>query len=161
MNPVNHFDFFVGTWQVKHRRLKERLCNSQEWQEFVGRCSMHKILGGLGNFDDNWLDLPGGAYCAATLRTFDIETGLWSIWWLDGRQPGQLDTPVRGGFENGIGTFYADDTLNGQPIRVRFQWAVPQPDQPHWEQAFSSDGGQHWETNWEMDFVRTLAPFGT
>jgi hypothetical protein len=25
---------------------------------------------------------------------------------------------------------------------------------PRWEQAFSEDGGETWETNWVMDFAR-------
>jgi hypothetical protein len=25
---------------------------------------------------------------------------------------------------------------------------------PHWEQAFSDDGGETWETNWVAEFTR-------
>ncbi len=151
---VADFDFFIGNWKVKHRRLKERLANCQEWQEFDGNTSVSKILDGAGNVDDNLLDMPGGAYRAATLRSFDAEKGIWSIWWLDGRYPTQLDAPMQGRFVNGEGQFYADDTFAGQTIRVRFLWSIPAPDQPRWEQAFSVDDGIHWETNWIMDFQR-------
>ena len=58
-----------------------------------------------------------------------------------------------GRFAGGTGTFYADEIFNGQPIRVRFRWL--QTATPRWEQAFSTDGGLTWETNWTMDFVRT------
>jgi hypothetical protein len=51
-----------------------------------------------------------------------------------------------------VGTVPAHDTLNGQPIVVRVQWTFPQPEQARWEQAFSPDDGQTWETNWIMDF---------
>ena len=54
-----------------------------------------------------------------------------------------------------MGTFHANDTLNGKPIRVRFQWTLPQPERPRWAQAFSADAGQSWETNWVMDFTRS------
>ncbi|MFZ6639102.1 DUF1579 domain-containing protein [Undibacterium sp. TC4M20W] len=151
---VADFDFFIGSWKVKHRRLKERLANCQDWLEFDGNTTVSKILGGAGNVDDNLLDMPGGAYRAATLRSFDVEKGIWSIWWLDGRYPTQLDVPMQGRFKNGKGQFYADDIFAGQAIRVRFLWSVPAPDQPRWEQAFSVDGGTHWETNWVMDFHR-------
>ena len=63
-----------------------------------------------------------------------------------------------GRFEDGVGTFYADDRLAGKPIRVRFLWTLPKPGQPRWEQAFSPDGGKSWETNWVMDFTRADAP---
>jgi hypothetical protein len=83
-----------------------------------------------------------------------VESGQWSIWWLDGRNPGSIDTPVVGRFENGVGAFLADETFAGKPIRVRFFWTVSRPDRPRWEQAFSTDAGATWETNWIMDFTR-------
>ncbi len=150
------FDFFIGRWRVAHRRLKERLAGCNEWLEFVGSCDTRKVLGGFGNMDDNFLDMPGGAYHAVTLRSFDTATGQWSIWWLDGRHPGSLDTPVVGRFENGVGAFYANETFGGKPIRLRFLWTLSGPDQPHWEQAFSLDEGSTWETNWIMDFTRRI-----
>ena len=154
-NGAEDFNFFIGNWSVSHRRLKERLANCHEWQEFAGTCTVMKILGGQGNFDDNFLELPDAGYRAATLRSFDEATGLWSIWWLDSRFPGQLDTPVRGRFENKVGQFFADDSFAGLAIRVRFLWTQTNPDAPRWEQAFSVDGGVTWETNWTMDFKRT------
>ncbi|MBC7954468.1 MAG: DUF1579 domain-containing protein [Cytophagales bacterium] len=149
------FDFFIGHWHVTHRRLKERLADCSEWDEFGGTTLTQKILGGLGNMDDNTLALPGGAYRAVTLRSFDPQTAQWSIWWLDGRNPGRLDPPMVGGFDGeGLGVFYADDRIDGRPVRVRFLWSQRGPDRPHWEQAFSTDAGATWETNWTMDFTR-------
>lgn len=148
------FDFFIGDWDVAHERLKERLVGSTHWEHFSGRTTTRKVLGGFGNMDDNELQLPGDAYRAVTLRTFDPKTGTWSIWWLDGRHPGSLDVPMVGRFDNGVGTFLATDTYKGQAIRVRFLWSTPAPDAPRWEQAFSADDGQTWETNWVMRFTR-------
>ena len=105
-----------------HRRLKERLAGNHDWIEFEGTCVMQKILGAAGNMDENFLDLPGGAYHAVTLRTYDAARKQWSIWWFDGRNPSHLDPPVVGGFKDGVGTFYAEDTFRGKPIRIRFLW---------------------------------------
>lgn len=147
------FDFFIGSWRVQHRRLKERLVGCQAWETFEGSTVVQKMLGGLANVDDNLLHLPDGDYRALTLRSFDAASGQWSIWWLDGRQPGRLEVPVVGGFSPGLGCFYADDTLDGRPIRVRFMWTVrAESGQPRWEQSFSADGGDTWECNWVMDF---------
>jgi hypothetical protein len=148
------FDFFHGHWQVQHRRLKQRLCGCSDWETFAGHSTVQPLLGGLGNVDDNLLCLPDGAYRAVTLRSFDAASGQWSIWWLDGRQPGRLDVPVVGQFSAGTGIFYAEDELNGRPIRVRFQWTkLSELGAPRWEQAFQwLDGSQPWETNWVMDF---------
>jgi hypothetical protein len=153
---MNHdFDFLVGEWRVHHRRLKERLAGSHEWVEFDGTSSARKIIGGWGNMDDNVLDLPGDAYRAVTLRAFDPKTGLWAIWWLDGRDPhANLDPPVKGRFDGGVGTFFADITFSGKPARMRFVWSHITHETLRWEQAFSPDGGKSWETNWIMQFQR-------
>ena len=148
------FDFVIGDWQVTHRRLNERLVNCQEWTEFKGAMSTQKILGGFGNIEDNQLNFPEGEFRAVALRSFDRSTETWAIWWLDGRFPGQLDVPVKGCFNDGIGSFYADDTLNGVAIKVRFLWSRSDTDNLRWEQAFSADNGTTWETNWTMDFRR-------
>jgi len=154
---IHDFDFFVGHWRVHHRRLKERLANSHEWIKFEGTTVAQKLMQGYGNIDDNVLEFPGDTYRAVTLRSFDPKSREWSIWWLDSRSPqGPLDPPVRGSFRDGVGTFYADDILNGKPIRVRFIWSKITATSCHWEQAFSSDKGASWETNWVMEFERTL-----
>jgi hypothetical protein len=79
-----------------------------------------------------------------------------AIWWLDGRSPHQLDVPVVGRFEDGVGTFLADDMFEGRPIKVRFLWTCRDIDNCRWEQAFSEDAGKSWETNWTMDFARRV-----
>ena len=84
---VHDFDFFIGRWNVHHRRLKERLANSHDWVEFKGTAVAQAIMDGAGNIDDNVLEIPGGTYRAVSLRSFDPKARLWSIWWLDGRSP--------------------------------------------------------------------------
>jgi hypothetical protein len=148
------FDFFIGSWSVAHRRLKARLAGSTEWETFSGRAVTQKTLGGFGNMDDNVIEIPSGTYRAVTLRAYDPRARSWSIWWLDSRSPGRLDVPVVGRFENGVGTFLAEDSFEGKPIRVRFLWTQPRAGSPRWEQAFSPDHGATWETNWVMDFTR-------
>ena len=154
MSSAHDFDFFHGRWAVRHRRLKDRLAGCTQWEVFGGSTRVQPLLGGLGNVDDNVIELPAGSYRAATLRSFDPATKQWAIWWLDGRHPHSVDVPMIGGFEAGIGTFFADDTHDGRPIKVRFLWSNITPTTARWEQAFSTDGGKTWETNWEMDFTR-------
>jgi hypothetical protein len=148
------FDFVIGNWFVKHRRLKERLANCTEWLEFDGEMSTQKILGGFGNIEDNILRLPDQEVRAIALRSYDQNTKNWSIWWLDGRFPGRIDVPVVGNFVDGVGTFFANDTFQEIPIIVRFVWRQIGVDLLRWEQAFSADEGESWETNWTMDFHR-------
>jgi hypothetical protein len=153
-SAVHDFDFFAGKWHVHHRRLKERLAGATEWQDFEGTTTAQKLMGGHANLDDNTIELPSGSYRAVTLPAFDPQSKEWIIWWLDGRNPGHLDPPVRDSFSKGVGTFYADDTFNAKPIRVRFVWSHITAKSCRWEQAFSPDGGTTWEANWVMDFTR-------
>jgi hypothetical protein len=152
---ASDFDFLVGSWKVRHRRLKERLKGCTEWEEFPGTTTLRPIMGGAANVDDNVIELPSGTYRAASVRTYDAATGQWAIWWIDGRLPhGPLDPGMRGRFEHGVGTFFADETIDGRPVRVRFLWSHITATSARWQQAFSADGGANWETNWVMDFER-------
>ena len=154
VSGARDFDFFMGRWTVQHRRLKQRLAHSDEWETFAGTCETSSILDGQANIDDNVIELPGCTYRAATLRSFDPSTARWSIWWLDARHPHRLDPPVVGTFTKGVGSFYANDVLNGRPIMVRFVWSDIAENSARWQQAFSEDAGKTWETNWRMDFRR-------
>jgi hypothetical protein len=154
VDGARDFDFFIGTWAVQHRRLKSRLNGCADWEDFTGHAVTRSILGGMGNLDDNILHLPAASYRAVTLRSYDPVAGQWSIWWLDGRNPGVLDAPMRGRFGDGRGEFFANDLFDGKPIVVRFIWSDITPASARWEQAFSADDGASWETNWVMTFTR-------
>jgi hypothetical protein len=41
---------------------------------------------------------------------------------------------------------------------VRYLWEVRSPKECHWEQAFSTDEGKTWETNWTIDSTRMEGP---
>ena len=152
---LHDFDFLVGQWQAHHRKLKQRLANNHEWIEFEGTLFSQPLMGSYSNVDDLVLNVPGAPYRGVALRFFDPGTHQWSIWWLDSRTPlGPLDPPMRGSFQNGVGTFYGDDTLNGRKVRARFIWSKITPTTCHWEQAYSPDEGKTWETNWVQDIVR-------
>jgi hypothetical protein len=151
---ARHFDFLHGKWDVTHRKLKERLAGSNEWIEFPGTLSVAPILGGLGNFDENELSDPKGAYQASSLRLFNPTTQQWSIWWFDARSPA-VEPAVVGGFQGNKGTFYAHDVFKGRPIRVRTTYEPVSPSHAQWTQAFSPDPGGSWEVNWVMDFKRS------
>jgi hypothetical protein len=142
--PSADFDFLMGTWKMRHRYLVRRLADCHDWIEFDGSCTARKILDGFGNMDENDIELPGDRYCGMSLRTWDP----------DSRRPGHLFPPVHGGFEKGVGTFHGDDTFEGRPIRVKYLWSRITDRTARWEQAFSLDEGNNWETNWYMDFTR-------
>ena len=65
------WDWLLGNWDVFHSRLKDRLVGSTEWQEFAGKSAFWTTMGGLGNCDDNSLQLPAGDYRGLSVRAFD------------------------------------------------------------------------------------------
>ncbi len=154
-DPVHAFDLFPGVWNVRHKQLKARLAGSAEWLEFDGTQTFVSILGGQGNADDQIINKPGDPYRGFTVRLYDPKTQTWRIWWFDSRFPtAAIDPPMVGTFKDGVGTFLADDTFNGKPIKVRFLWTRSTPKSRQWEQAFSPDGGTTWETNWIAWFTK-------
>jgi hypothetical protein len=149
---LHDFDFEIGEWRV-HHRIKR---NGGQWLEFDGTCATRKLMDGRANVEDNLFHKPGGDTRGVALRAYDSKTGQWAIWWVDGRNPfGALDPPVIGRFDNGVGTFYSDGTVDGKPIRTRLIWSQITATSARWEQAYSADAGKTWETNWIMEFKRT------
>jgi hypothetical protein len=140
------FDYLVGTWKLRNRKLASRLTHSTQWISFDSRVEMHQILNGLGNIDKYTDQAAGKPYEGVAVRLFNPSTRLWSIYWADGNS-GTLDPPVVGSFENKIGHFFARDKYRGTPIIMVFRWDVRNPDRPIWSQAFSTDEGKTWEWN--------------
>jgi hypothetical protein len=152
-SSAHDFDFWTGTWRGRNRRLRERLAGCDEWDEFEGTCVARPLLAGLGNMDEFRTDYQGGLV-GLSLRFFDSESRLWSIYWTDTRRSGLLEPPVVGSFSGGIGVFECDDTFDGRPIIVRYRWSDVTAATARWEQSFSEDGGETWETNWTVEHSR-------
>lgn len=152
----NDFDFYDGKWIIKNRRLKDRLCNSDEWIEFEAKQEMNIIMLGFGNTDNFVATFNGEPFEGRTIRLFDPNTKLWSMYWTDSSNP-ILQPPTVGSFEGGVGKFYCKDTFQGQDIIVEFLWDKTDPFNPIWSQAFSTDKGQTWETNWYMYMSKDIS----
>jgi hypothetical protein len=141
------FDYLVGKWKLRNKKLTCRLNGCTEWsKEFESYVEMEKVLGGMGNTDKYFENVTGKPFRGMALRLFDPKTRLWSIYWADGSR-GTLDPPVVGSFRQGVGHFFGQDTFNGRPIIVVFRWDVRNPQLPVWSQAFSVDNGKTWEWN--------------
>ena len=156
-DPARDWQWLSGNWDVWHSRLKERLAGNNDWQEFAGKSAFWMTMNGLGNVDDNIVEIPSGTYRGLSLRAFDSKTGKWSIWWLDARNPTRIEPPVLGGFRGDEGEFIGQDTFKDRPIVVRFRWHEVHGKRPWWDQAFSTDNGATWEINWRNYFTRTAA----
>jgi hypothetical protein len=151
---MHDFDYFVGGWITKQRRLKARGVESSDWEEFPAVECLTLYLGGLATVDELYMPTKGKA--GLTLRAFDIHKTQWSIYWVSSTT-GLLDpVPVVGGFQGNHGEFYGQDEDDRRPVKVRYTWDKIDHDHARWQQAFSYDN-QTWETNWISEFTRADA----
>lgn len=148
------FDYLAGKWNMHNKRLKTRLNNCKEWIEFESTdVNYGPQLYGVANVDvvtSGFNPVAKKPYQGMTVRLFNKETKLWSLYWVDS-ESGAMDPPVVGSFEGNVGRFYCKDTFNGKPILVMFKWDKTDKDKPVWSQAFSPDNG----LTWEMNFTNT------
>lgn len=151
MSGPADFDFLEGSWQISNRRLKKPLTACDDWDEFLSNSVCKLVFGGAANFEE--ISIPARGFSGLTLRLFDPESKEWSLYWASSRD-GQLQPPVVGHFTDGVGTFFSREAYNDIDITVRFIWSQITDHSARWEQAFSSDDGTTWETNWIMEFTR-------
>lgn len=147
----NDFNFEFGTWRTHYRILKQRLVDSHAWYDCYGTSVIRPFWSGYGNLEDGDLKCPTRYVGGMTLRLYNARTHQWSLWW--GTRTLGIAPPQQVGHfgANGVGDFYAHDTWQGKPVICRFQWTTVNGN-PHFEQAYSTDGGKSWETNWTTDY---------
>lgn len=160
---ANDFDFLIGTWKTKNRRMLRPLTGDDTWETFDSLLTVQLLPGGFGNVDlfepIEWR--PG--FLGLSLRLYNPQTCKWSIFWLNNKtagmvgDTGQLDTPVVGSFADGVGTLESREMWDGKPIRVRYVWFDITAHSARWRQEFSPDDGQTWEVNWVAEHTRTGA----
>lgn len=141
------FDWELGTWKTHVKRRLRPLSGSDEWVEYEGTSRVRKVWGGRANLLELDVRGPAGRIEALSLRLYNPATRQWSLNFAS-RAGGTLAVPTVGAFSNGRGEFFADETLDGKPIRVRFVMHDITPTSARFEQAFSADGGKTWEVNW-------------
>lgn len=147
------FDWEFGTWATNVRVLRNPLSGEKpDWAQYRGTSVVRPVLGGRFNLVELSVGGPSGRIEGAALRLYRPQTHLWTLNYANVRN-GLLTAPVEGEFDqNGRGVFYADDTLDGRTIRVRFIIRVSKR-QAHFEQSYSADEGRIWETNWVAEDV--------
>ena len=154
LDGQHDFDFEIGSWHIHLKKLLHPLTGSNTWVEFDGTSVTRKLWDGRSQIEEFETDNPTTGHIEGmTLRLFHPDSHQWYLYWANAKD-GVLVVPQIGQFKNGVGEFYAQDTLNGKMILVRFIWSKTNTDTPHFEQAFSEDGGKTWEVNWITDQTR-------
>lgn len=146
---ANDFDPLVGRWKYHLKRRLHPLTGSNTWVEYEGTGDCRKIWDGA-EFEQAVFDGPSGHVEGFVIRLYKPESHQWRLYWTS-RNSGVFDPPQIGEFKNGRGEFIAQDTINGKTILIRFEWTKLDTESPHFEQAFSDDGGKTWEVNWITD----------
>ena len=141
------FDFEIGTWKTHLRRLLHPLTGSTTWVEYEGTTVVRKVWGGRADLVELEADGPAGHFQGLSLRLYNPQSHQWSLNFANA-DSGVMAQPTIGGFKNGRGEFYDQETLNGRAIFVRFVISDITPNSCRFEQAFSDDGGKTWEVNW-------------
>jgi hypothetical protein len=149
------FDWEIGEWTTRLSRLQRPLSGSNTWVEYQGVTVVRPVLNGSANLVELKVEGPAGRIEGLSLRLYNPETRQWSLNFAGG---GALTPPVYGQFRDGRGVFYGQDTLGGRAILVRFIISDVTASSARFEQAFSDDGGAHWEVNWiAVDTLRQSA----
>jgi len=143
----------IGFWKYRLKRLQHPLTGSTTWIDLEGTGECLKVWDGRADLDTIEVDGPTGHIEGLTLRLFNPQTHQWSLYWANSKTA-KLDPPQVGEFKNGRGDFYAQDTINGRTILIRYDWTNLTTSTPHFEQSFSDDGGKTWEVNWITDQTR-------
>jgi hypothetical protein len=141
------FDFEIGTWKTRLSRLQHPLTGSTTWVEYEGTTVVRKVWDGRANLVELDVQGPAGRLQGLSLRLYNPQSRQWSLNFAN-IAGGVLTPPSIGEFKNGCGEFFAQETLDGRAIFVRFVISDITPDSARFEQAFSDDGGKTWEVNW-------------
>lgn len=141
------FDFEIGVWTTKLRRLAVPLSGSSKWLEYEGTTIVRKVWDGRANLVELNVKGPAGQIEALSLRLYNPSSRQWSLNFANVKG-GVMAAPTIGGFKNGRGEFYNQETYEGRAVLVRFVISEITANSCRFEQAFSDDGGKTWEVNW-------------
>lgn len=141
------FDFAIGTWHTRLKRLVRPLTGSTTWVELEGTTVVRKVWNGRANLAELKVDTADGPIQVLSLRLYNPQSRQWSLNAANSSS-GTLSVPTVGEFKNGRGEFYDQEVFEGRTILVRNVWSDITADSCRFEQSFSDDGGKTWEVNW-------------
>ena len=107
----------------------------------------------LGNVDIFHTEFDGKPFEGLTVRLFDRQTRLWTIYWADTNAL-KLDDGKVGSFDGAMGEFFGREVVAGKDVIVKFHWDKRNGKAPIYSRAFSVDAGRTWEWNWYANFSR-------
>src|SRR5262245_92360 len=73
------FDWEIGTWKTRLKRLQKPLSGSKTWVEYEGTSVVRKVWNGNANLLELKVEGPAGKIEALSLRLYNPEGRQWSL----------------------------------------------------------------------------------
>jgi Protein of unknown function (DUF1579)/BNR/Asp-box repeat len=153
---AHDFDFNVGTWRTQIRRMADPFAGNSATIELEGTVTVRPLWEGRGQLEEIEAEGPAGHWEGLTLFLYDPAAHEWRQSFI-GSSSGELSPAQVGGFRNGQGALYSQDTVAGRSILVRAAWSGISANAHHFEDAYSDDGGTSWHPAFSATLTR-LAP---
>lgn len=141
------FDWEIGAWDTRLRRLSQPLSGNTSWLEYAGTTVVKPLMDKRSNIVEFDVNGVAGRITGVSLRLYQPASGKWTLHFAN-LANGLMTEPMEGTFSDGRGTFFGRDSYKGRAILVRFLIVPVSPTQWRFEQAYSADEGKTWETNW-------------
>ena len=153
------FDLNIGKWKTHVSRLTPPLAGSTKWVDYEGTSELSPVWHGRALLFEIRISGAAGPLEGMGLRLYDPRAHRWNISWANSKD-GVIGVPIVGEFKNGRGELIDVEDFNGRQIFVRNIHSDLKPKSSRFEQAFSTDAGKTWETNWVMTFEAPGEPIG-
>ena len=147
------FDFNIGNWKTHIRRLVPSPTGPASWVELNGTVTVRKIWNGRAQVEEIEADGPGGHFEGLTLFLYNPTSRQWSQNFASSTDA-DISGPTIGGFKNGRGELFGQETSNGRTVLVRGVWSDISPDSHSYTESFTDDGGKTWDKAFIGDLTR-------
>lgn len=157
---MQELGWFIGEWDVVSRMLMD--ADNDEWLEEELRTVHTYELGGHLIFEHFFGPLGGAPFEAWSLRTYDVNTGIWQQRWVD-TSPGHF-AHWQGSFDAEANTFtgyaarFLDDRGNIEgSVAVREIFDNITDESFSWRFERTNDGGETWFVTWTLEYTRAAS----
>jgi len=150
---AHDFDFNIGTWHTRIRRILDPFSASSASIELNGTVSVRDIWGGRAKLEEIEADGPNGHWEGLSLFLYNPQSHQWNQTFINSKQ-GMVASPLVGVFNNGRGVLLSQDTFHERSILVRGVWSDIKPASHRYEESYSDDGGQTWRPAFLANLTR-------
>ena len=143
LDAARQFDFWLGEWDCSW---------SDESGRHLGTNSVYLDLDGfvvVENFDGR----PSLDFQGLSFSVYDRKARRWKQTWVDS-QGSYLD--FVGGFADGVMELRREGDLDDAGSLFRMRWENIERDSFDWSWQRSDDGGDTWDSLWEIEYTRVV-----